>query len=233
MKKYNVSNYVRHKSDLKVNRGHELDSFLPHVITIAHTFPTDATAIGILDVNDLIQAGHIGLIEAWARVDWDRLGKSPNPKGELWSFLKIRVKGAIVREIDKHSSFISRPIHLQEKRRSNHKFKGADRVLVSMFGSFFDSSQFIRHIEDPAPFVSILLEELIDDELTRVVHSVDHRDILKKFYGIGFDEMTQKELAEKYKTNHGNIQKIVQRTKDKLKNDTFKNIIETFYENMS
>ena len=230
MKNFSAKTYFQYKEDMLVDRGHDLDKYYPHVVTIANTFPRESMAIGALDINDLIQSGNVGLIEAWERVDWDRIDKSPNPQGELWSFLKIRIKGAIRRAIDNDGSTIKTPRRSLEESRS--KLTAHEKIIVNVFPNLRDYEAVI-YPESVDPYISIQLEELIDDELKRVVHNINHQDILKMFYGVGFDQMSQKELAEKYRTNHGNIQKIIQRCKSKLNNKEFKNIIETFYLNVS
>ena len=70
MKKYNVTNYVRYKEDLKrsINGLGELNyneytrneliiKFLPLVENIARKFATSQQASGVLTINDLIQEG--------------------------------------------------------------------------------------------------------------------------------------------------------------------------------
>ena len=130
MKRFNYKLHQAHLEDLKVKRGDPLEMYYPWVIQIANTFSKDSVAIGVLNYQDLYQAGYIGLIEAWNNVDHER------SQAEKWSFIKKRIKGEIRREIDKYGSFISRPINLQEKERSN--MSKADKILVNMFPKFFD-----------------------------------------------------------------------------------------------
>ncbi len=227
---YSHNLYIKYTNDLKVDRGFKIETFLPHVITIARTFPQNNRAIGILELNDLIQAGNIGLTEAWQKIDWSRIETSPNPNGELWSFLKIRIKFAIRQEINRVSNIVKIPERLL--RDASKNMKPHEKVLVNVFPQFFDEELWVEpHIVEP--WISIQLEDLIIKELTEVEGSYDNIDILLRFYGIGFKEMTQKELAEKYMKTPANIQKIIQRTKDKLRNDNFEKTIENFYKNES
>ena len=226
MKNFNWRAFQAYRYDIKVNRD-DMREYYSHVINVANSFPRDSIAIGALNIQDLIQAGNVGLVEAWAKVDWERIDKSPNPQAELWSYLKKRIKFAIRREIDNHGTIIKIPRRELEKSRKN--LTAHDKILVNTFGMFFDFTKIITHQDDTAPWIAIRLEELIDDALGTYVHNVDHRDILKKFYGIGLDKCTQKELAEEYKITPGNIQTIVSRTREKLNNEEFKLIIENFY----
>ena len=80
MKKYNVQNYIRYKEDLKLSmpeglfwdeysRDELIIKFMPLVENLARKFATSHQAIGILSINDLIQAGNVGLIMAIDKID--------------------------------------------------------------------------------------------------------------------------------------------------------------------
>ena len=99
MKYYNHRAHKAHQYDLKVQKDTHLNRMLPHVLQIASQFSRESIAIGALNYQDLYQAGYLGLLEAWEKVDWDMINKSPNPDGQLWSYLKRRIKGAIRRSI--------------------------------------------------------------------------------------------------------------------------------------
>ena len=73
MKKYNVSNYVRYKEDLKASmpddnayssytRDELIIKFMPLVENLARKFSTTQQASGVLSINDLLQIGNEGLI---------------------------------------------------------------------------------------------------------------------------------------------------------------------------
>ena len=81
MKKYNISNYVRYKEDLKKSmpkdkfydyytRDELIIKFLPLVEAMARKFSTDSRACGVLTIMDLIQEGSIGLVKAVDKLDW-------------------------------------------------------------------------------------------------------------------------------------------------------------------
>ncbi len=86
MKKYNVQNYVRYKSDVetclkKVNnkewqdctRDELIIKFMPLVENLARKFSTSQQASGCMSINDLIQQGNEGLTHAVDRIDRERL----------------------------------------------------------------------------------------------------------------------------------------------------------------
>ena len=72
MKKYNVSNYVMYKEDLKasmpdqnnysnLSRNKLIIKFMPLVENLARKFSTTQQASGVLSINDLLQIGNEGL----------------------------------------------------------------------------------------------------------------------------------------------------------------------------
>ena len=223
---------VQHQKDLIVSRD-DLSLYYPHIIHIARSYPLNSITIGTLDLNDLVQSGHEGLIRAWDKVDWPRIKASPNPKGELWSFLKKRIRWSIRREIDKHSMHISTPINKLEDSR-NKLTKSAnylDKTIVNIFPKFFSNINYEPLYNEGSSYLSLQLEELIVDELESCVKNYDHIDILLRFYGIGFNKMTTKELAEKYMCSSNYISLIINRTKNKLKTEEFEKKVENFYNN--
>ena len=142
MKKYNVTNYVRYKEDLKrsINRLGELNyneytrneliiKFLPLVENIARKFATSQQASGVLTINDLIQEGSVGLIKAIDKLDWVVLSESDDIEKTLKSFISKRVKGSIRRAIDINRGNIRLPEHKINEVRKNPN----DEKIVAMF----------------------------------------------------------------------------------------------------
>ena len=227
MKWYNHRAHKQHSYELKVQRDTHLGSIMPHVIQIANTFSREAIAIGALNYQDLIQSGYLGLLEAWDRVDWDKINASPNPDGQLWSFLKKRIRGAIRRDIDRFGSHISIPINKLEEARSKMDFKGIDKVLVNIFPKFFDEELPIW--DDHSSWESVQLEEIINDELYKIERNADHRHIFLNLFGIGVEKLTAKKVAENYRMSEIGVKKIKAKILQKLNNEEFKTIIENFY----
>lgn len=229
MKWFSLPTYKRHEEDIKCyTRG--VGRYYEWVIRLANQFNREYASIGILDVNDLIQAGHEGLIKAWSAVDWDMIAESTEPDAQLWNFIKKRIKWGIRREIDNHSTHIKVPRRVLTEMRTNMKFE--DQIFVDLFPQFFDA-QFPAMIEEIHPWDSLRLGELIDDYLYANVKNADHVEILRASYGIDRDKpMSIKELATKYRMSEIGIKKAKSRLIEKLKADEeFEKIIENFYEN--
>ena len=230
MKWSNFRNFKAYKKDLKVLREDELKNYYEHVIQIANTFPRDQIAIGILDITDLIQAGNAGLIDAWSNVDWDLINESPNPNGQLWSFLKKRIKFAIRREIDNCGAFIKIPRRQLESHRKN--LTGIDKILVDTFPQFFDNA--IIYEEDYSDWANVQLGEVLDDIIYNNVKSHDHQQILKLCFGIDTIDnkpVSIKEIANTYNLSIAGVKKIRQRSIEKIKdNEETEIIIKNFFD---
>ena len=106
MKKYNISNYVRYKEDLKASMPKDKDwqdytrdeliiKFMPLVENLARKFSTSDQASGVMSINDLMQCGNEGLTRAVDKIDWVELLKSEDIEKTLKSFFSKRIKGNI------------------------------------------------------------------------------------------------------------------------------------------
>ena len=230
MKWSNFRNFKAYKKDLKVLREDELKNYYEHVIQIANTFPRDQIAIGILDIMDLVQAGNAGLVEAWEKVDWDLINESPNPNGQLWSFLKKRIRFAIRREIDNCGAFIKIPRRQLEEHRRD--LTGIDRILVNIFPKFFD--QELIAYEDQGSWENEKLGEVLDDMIYNNIHNHNHQQILKLCFGIDTVDdkpVSIKKIADMYNLSVPGIKKIRQRSIEKIKeNEETEIIIKNFFE---
>ena len=115
MKHYNIQNYIRYKKDLEstlkrledkpyseYTRNELVTKFMPLTENLARKFATSQQASGVMAITDMIQEGHLNLIKAVDRIDWDKINESEDQEKTLKSFLSKRIKGGIRREIDKN-----------------------------------------------------------------------------------------------------------------------------------
>ena len=91
------------------SRDELIIKFMPLVENLARKFATSYQAIGVLTINDLIQAGNMALVLAVDKLDWGKLNESQDTEQTLKSFLSKRVKGGIRRYIDINMSDIKIP----------------------------------------------------------------------------------------------------------------------------
>ena len=217
MKKYNVTNYVRYKEDLKrsINGLGELNyneytrneliiKFLPLVENIARKFATSQQASGVLTINDLIQEGSLGLTAAIDKIDWEILQLSDDIEKTLKSFLSKRIKGSIRRSIDRCRGDIRIPEYkLNEIRKDN----GKDKEMVAMFfNSIFlsidapaknEEEEMIMQIADRSePYNIALLNVYLMGLLKSHLNEREY-EVLRLSYGLDCEKHSAKEIAEK------------------------------------
>ena len=100
MKHYNIQNYIRYKKDLEstllrledkpyneYTRNELVTKFMPLTENLARKFATSQQASGVMAITDMIQEGHVNLIKAVDRIDWERINESEDQEKTLKSFL--------------------------------------------------------------------------------------------------------------------------------------------------
>ena len=213
MKKYNVTNYVRYKEDLKatmpdqndyskLSRDEMIIKFMPLVENLARKFSTTQQASGVLSINDLLQIGNEGLIRAVDKLEWELLNESEDIEKTLKSFLSKRIKGNIRRRIDMQRGDIRIPEHKLNEIRKNPQ----DKKMVAMFfNSVFlsidaqvlndDDENMMHQVEDKSEpyniqFMNVYLKSLMQKYLTG-----NEYEVLRLSYGLDCDKHSAKEIA--------------------------------------
>ena len=215
MKYYNIQNYIRYKNDLeatlkRINKKdwHEytrdelIITFMPLVENVARKFATSQQASGVMAITDMIQEGHLNLIKAVDRIDWETIRVSEDKEKTLKSFFSKRIKGGIRREVDKNRGQMRLPEHVTNNIRKNF---GKDKRAVAMFfNSIFlsidagtkENDDLFLQIEDKSEpynqeFLNIYLTSLLKQHLTdKEFH------VLRLSYGLDCDKHSAKQIAE-------------------------------------
>ena len=213
MKKYNVSNYVRYKEDLKASmpddnayssytRDELIIKFMPLVENLARKFSTTQQASGVLSINDLLQIGNEGLIRAVDKLDWEMLKDSDDIEKTLKSFLSKRIKGNIRRRIDMMRGDIRIPEHKLNEIRNNPQ----DKKMVAMFfNSVFlsidaqvtndDDENLLYQVPDKSEPYNIQLMNVYLKGLMEKHLSGNEYEVLRLSYGLDCDKHSAKEIA--------------------------------------
>ena len=237
MKKYNVKNYVLHKRDLEAvqtykdrfdNRDQRIIDYMPLVEKICRKFSTSDQASGVLSINDLLQEGYKGLIEAVDKIQETRLADSTDPERTLEVFLSKRIKGSIRRAIDINRGDIRIPEHkLNEIRKDN----GKDKQMVALFfnsvflsidhkfGSDEEESPLFQIEDKSKPYnIDILNKYLLS--LMRMHLDDREYEVLRLSYGLDCDKFSAKDIAEKLgisgSANYVRVSQIKREALDKL-----------------
>ena len=214
MRKYNISNYVRYKEDLKsimpkekpyeeYTRNEMIVKFMPLVEIMARKFSTSDQASGILSILDMLQCGNEALTRAVDKLDWIELRKSQDIEKTLKSFFSKRIKGAIRRRIDMHRGNMRIPEHQLNKIRKDN---GKDKKMVTMFfNSIFlsidakpnDDENIMYQLPDKSepyniPLLNAYLTSLLKKHLTDREY-----EVLRLSYGLDCEKHTAKQIAAK------------------------------------
>jgi RNA polymerase sigma factor (sigma-70 family) len=223
MKHYNIQNYIRYKKDLeqtikriwkkyppeiertdykRFTRDDLVNMFMPLVENIARKFATSQQASGVMSIMDLIQEGHINLIKAVDRIDWDKMSESEDQEKTMKSFLSKRIKGGIRRAIDINRGQMRLPEHVTNSIRKNF---GRDKKMVAMFfNSIFlsidagtrDDSDLFLQIEDKSePYNQVFLNMYLTSLLKQHLNKKEF-DVLRLSYGLDCDKHSAKEIAK-------------------------------------
>ena len=215
MKHYNIQNYIRYKEDLEITlktierkdwedytRNELIMVFMPLVENLARKFATSQQASGVMAITDLIQEGHLNLIKAVDRVDWEKINESEDREKTMKSFLSKRIKGGIRRAIDINRGQMRLPEHITNSIRKNF---GKDKKAVAMFfnsiflsidaGTREDDDMFLQ-IEDKSEpynqeFLNMYLISLLKQHLTNKEYHV-----LRLSYGLDCNKHSAKEIAK-------------------------------------
>jgi len=212
MKKYNISNYVRHKEDIKlsmpVNKAFEfyerdelIVKFMGLVENISRKFATSQEASGVMSILDIMQEGYLNLIKAVDKIDWEKLLSSEDVEASLKSFLAKRIRGGIRRAIDKNRGTMRIPEHKIEQIR---KDGGKDKKMVAMFfNSIFlsidakpSNESMVYQIPDKSdPYNEQLLNAYLMSLLNKHLE-YDEVFVLSKSFGLDGDKWSAKEIAK-------------------------------------
>ena len=216
MKKYNISNYIRYKEDIKKSmpvdkfydyykRDEMVVKFLPLVENMARKFATSQQASGVLSILDLLQIGGEALTKAVDKLEWSLLEDSEDIEKTLKSFFSKRIKGAIRRRIDMMRGDMRIPEYKLNEIRSNPK----DKKMVAMFfNSMFlsidanfstsdDEENMMHQIQDKSePYniqlLNLYLMGLMQKHLTGIEY-----EVLRLSYGLDCDKHSANYIADK------------------------------------
>ena len=216
MKKYNISNYIRYKEDIKKSmpvdkfydyykRDEMVVKFLPLVENMARKFATSQQASGVLSILDLLQIGGEALTKAVDKLEWDVLNDSEDIEKTLKSFFSKRIKGAIRRRIDMMRGDMRIPEYKLNEIRSNPK----DKKMVAMFfNSMFlsidanfstsdDEENMMHQIQDKSePYnVQLLNLYLMGLMKTHLTEGSKEYETLRLSYGLDCEKHSAKEIA--------------------------------------
>ena len=215
MKSYNIKNYIRYKNDVALaikrlpnlpldnyTREELTTKFLPLVENIARKFSTSQQASGVMNIMDFIGFGHVGLVQAIKKLDYEKLSQSEDMEKTLKSFLSKRIKGSIRRYIDMNRGNIRIPEHKINEIRKNF---GKDKKMVEMFfNSIFlsidansSNEDMVYQIPDNSEPYNIDLLNLYLRSLCQSHLSDKEYQVLRLSYGLDCEKHSADQIAKK------------------------------------
>ena len=237
MKNYNNKNYARYKADLKssmpINKNWDeytrdelIIKFLPLVENIARKFSTSDSAIGIMNISDLMSMGVIGLTQAVDKITWKTIMSSNDQEKTIKSYLAKRIRGAMRRGADANRSPMRIPEHkLNDIRKGFEDDKEKQAMFYNSMFQSIDAAieddmlpQFEDNSENPMKkeilhqkLVNIMLKYLSDKEF----------NVVRLSYGLGCDKLSAKQIAEKLdikgSSSYVRVSQLKKQAIDKLK----------------
>ena len=218
MKKYNITNYIRYKEDLKksntliqdkswaeYSRNELIIKFMPLVENIGRKFATSQQASGVMSILDIIQEGNLSLIKAVDKLDWQILNEADDIEKTLKSFFAKRIKGGIRRAIDINRGNMRLPEHKLNEIRKNPK---DEKMVALFFNTMFlstdemtstndEQEDMIKQIADKSePYNIGILNIYLKGLLRKHLDDVEY-EILRLSYGLDCDKHSANEIAAK------------------------------------
>jgi len=218
MKKYNITNYIRYKEDLKksntliqdkswaeYSRNELIIKFMPLVENIGRKFATSQQASGVMSILDIIQEGNLSLIKAVDKLDWQILSEADDIEKTLKSFFAKRIKGGIRRAIDINRGNMRLPEHKLSEIRKNPK---DEKMVALFFNTIFlstdemtstndEQEDMIKQIADKSePYNIGILNIYLKGLLRKHLDNVEY-EILRLSYGLDCDKHSANEIAAK------------------------------------
>ena len=237
MKNYNNYNYKRYKADLKANqpkgkfwdeytRDELIIKFLPLVENIARKFSTSDSASGIMNVQDLMSMGKIGLIQAVDKIVWSNIFESADPEKTIKSYLAKRIRGAIRRSIDNNRSPMRIPEHKLNDIRKGFEDDLDKQAMFynSMFQSIDEEvdDNMLPQYEDDSdhPMKKEILFQHLNKLMLKYLTDKEY-NVIRLSYGLGCDKLSAKQIAAKLdikgSSSYVRVSQLKKQAIDKLK----------------
>ena len=212
MKHYDNKNFNRYKQDVKASqpegkfwdeytRDELIIKFLPLVENIARKFSTSDSAIGVMNISDLINMGNIGLIKAVDKIQWKQIFDSKDPERTLKSYLAKRIRGAIRRSADSSRSPMRIPEHKLNEIRKGFEDDPDKQAMFynSMFSSIDEpiNESMYAQVEDTS--TDPLKKEVLYSKIRAIMlkHLTEKEyHVIRLSYGINCDKKSAKEIAQ-------------------------------------
>ena len=223
MKNFNKKIYALNLQSIKY-----IDSSIPSeywklAFNIANSFSKEYSAIGVQNINDLMQEGYLALFKTWKKIDWkyiDSLDDEIDKQKAINKYLSISIKGLISDEIKKNADGTAKPIKGIWNNEDRKRHTSGFGFVSILFPHWFDSN-----------VLAVIEDEVYDYDYERLgdyllgwlkKYLPKHNLMMGMFFGL--DDVYSKPkkmsyIANFYGSNIGSIKKQKQRLLIKLKSN--------------
>lgn len=223
MKNFNKKIYALNLQSIKY-----IDSPIPAeywklAFNIANSFSKEYSAIGVQNINDLMQEGYLALFKTWKKIDWkyiDSLEDQIDKNKAINKYLSISIKGLIGDEIKKNADGTAKPIKGIWNNEDRKRHTSGFGFVSILFPHWFDSNV-LATIEDEV--YDYDYEKLGDYLLGWLKKYLPKHSLMMGMF-FGLDDVYSKPkkmsyIANFYGSNIGSVKKQKQRLLIKLKSN--------------
>ena len=201
---------------IKTFRGYIEDiTIYKKVKGVKYRRSTEYAAIGVMDVNDLMQEGYLAFLEAYA--SYKSRSDNFETGGEIWVYLKKTTILNLERSLRQGKDGIRIPEYAQTD---------GTNLLTSLFGHL--ERVFAHNVMDVAVtrydtdltgyFLEVHMDDYLDFTKTGKRDLMkNEREIIKSLYGIDRAQKTYKEISEDLNISQSTIRKVKERAIKRLK----------------
>jgi len=144
MKNFNKKIFALSKSSfLNINKDCNIPlMYFRMASNIANSFSKEYSAIGVMNINDLIQESYFALLKSWRNVDWkliDSLNSKLDKEKAISKYLNISIKGLLSDEIKKNVDGSARPIKGIWNNEDKKRYTNGFGFISVLFPQWFDN----------------------------------------------------------------------------------------------
>lgn len=218
--------YLKSNHESHTKGDYNLKDFIHLPVNISRKYAYGK--LGVLDLNDIVQFGNVGLVEAWNRLDNSVLEASDSPVDTIKGFLARRIFGAINRGIRRTNIASYIPEEYINKVKDDYllyiAINGDQMVTLKVDIleknkkkkkkiSFVDISEVSEECIRTEELMSVLVSSMT--ELNEL-----ERKIVDMSYGIGYKKpYKQEHMSRRLKISTSSIKKIKKVALDKLEKE--------------
>ena len=223
MKNFNKKIYALNISSLQKVKSDIPKKYFKLAFNIAHSFSKEYAAIGVMNINDLMQESFLALIKSWKNIKWDYINEIEDEldrKKAITKYIKKSVTGLVKDEIKKNLDGTKKPIKGIWDNETKTRRTDAMGFLTVLFPHWFDTNVLTLIEDEVYDYEYEKLAEFFDEWLKK--HLPKYREMMLMLYGI--DDVYSKaksisDIAIKFRMTPEAVKKQKQRLLKRLKSN--------------